>query len=137
MDKFNSHSTLTKSISFVLCLQGVIGVGLVIFIGLQIDFNNEILIALIPMILITLLGFGSGIFLFRKNYWAFNTSIIFYLISLIYISSEYISWSFNIGIDSTIAFNIGQAEFGIDIFSTIMLALLIISKMKVKNETAV
>ncbi|OUR64769.1 hypothetical protein A9Q79_05610 [Methylophaga sp. 42_25_T18] len=84
---------------------------------------------------ISLLGLLSCYFSIKKKVFAFNIAMLFYFISLISISSEYASWSFSIGIDSTISTALGNTEFGIDIFSAVMLVLLVLAKKKVKNDT--
>lgn len=134
MEEFNSHTKITKLISFFLCLQGILGLGLIAFsISEQIDTMN--LLAGGVLLVFSLLGLISGIFLIRKKVFAFNIAMLFYLISLFSISSEYASWSFSIGIEFIISTELGNSEFGVDIFSAVMLALLVLAKKKIRNNS--
>lgn len=134
MDEFNSHTKITKLISFFLCLQGIIGLGIIFFLIVEpIDTMN--LVGSLVLGIFSLLGLISGYFLIKRKVFAFNIAILFYFISLISISSEYASWSFSIGIDSTISTVLGNAEIGVDIFSAVMIALLVLAKKKVKCNT--
>lgn len=136
MDRINSHTKLTITVACLLVTNGAIG--LLSFLSLISVSNNEssLLFILFLGIALSTTGILSGAFILNRRLWAFKTGLAFYVIQLVSIEIPPYKFEITSGFDVFYTVMINGNSYGINGFSVIMIAIILIALKQIEDINA-
>ena len=136
MDRINSHTKLTITVACLLVTNGTIG--LLSFLSLINVSNNEfsLLFILFLGIALSATGILSGAFILNRRLWAFKTGLAFYVIQLVSIEIPPYKFEITSGFDVFYTIMINGNSYGINGFSVIMIAIILIALKQIEDINA-
>src|SRR5688572_24900114 len=115
MIKFDSHSKLTKMVSIVSILTGLLG--LAIFLFFTLSRGSEVPSPLYSSIVLVLMlvGISAGIGLWKRYVWALNLALAYFAVQAIAIHTPYFFYKLFSGIHFFVYVSFGTIRIALNL----------------------